>query len=154
MAGDSVITEEMKKLIGVETDPTIVLVEKEPIRRFADAIGDPNPLYHDEEYVRKLGYRSIIAPPAMSVEYGFVIKRGTEGIRFRPPFSRNLNGGNEFEFLQPIQAGDTISITNKIADLYEREGRLGKMLFIIRETTYRNQKNEVVMKIRHTGISY
>jgi len=154
MAQESVITEEMRKAIGVESEPTIVHVEKEPIRRFAAAIGDPNPLYHDEAYARKLGYRSIIAPPGFAVEYCFPIKTGQMTMRFRPPFARNLNGGNEFEFIQPIQAGDTISVTSRLADIYERDGRMGKMLFTIRETICRNQKGEIVQKVRGTGISY
>ena len=65
-----------------------------------------------------------------------------------------LNGGNEYEFFKPIQAGDIISATNKISDLRERAGRLGKMLFIISETTFKNQDGEIVAKARSTGISY
>lgn len=154
MAPDSVITEEMRTVIGVESEPTTVLVEKEPIRRFAEAIGDPNPVYRDEAYAKSLGYRSVIAPPGFAIYYCFPIKRGQPGPRFRPPFVRNLNGGNEFEYFQPIQAGDVISISDKIADMTEREGRMGKMLITTRETICRNQKGEVVAITRGTGISY
>ena len=155
MTQGSVITDEMKKAIGVESEPTIVLIEKEPIRRFAEAIGDPNPVYHDEEYAKKLGYRSIIAPPGYHPQYSYPIKRGSrEGPRFRMPFTRNLNGGNEYEFFEPIQAGDVLSITNRLGDIYERDGRMGKMLFTISETVFRNQKSETVLIMRGTGISY
>ena len=158
MTQDSVITEEMKKAIGVESEPTIVQIEKEPIRRFAAAIGDNNPLYHDEEYAKKLGYRSIIAPPGFQPTYSFPIKvppmRAEAGPRFRLPFTRNLNGGDEYEFFQPIQAGDVISITRRLGDIYERDGRMGKMLFTINETVFRNQKGEIVLIMRGTGISY
>lgn len=158
MTQGSVITEEMKKAIGVESEPTIVLIEKEPIRRFAAAIGDNNPLYRDEEYAKKLGYRSIIAPPGFQPTYSFPIKvppmRAEAGPRFRLPFTRNLNGGDEYEFFQPIQAGDVISITRRLGDIYERDGRMGKMLFTINETVFRNQKGEIVLIMRGTGISY
>lgn len=155
MTQGSVITDEMRKAIGVESEASIVLIEKEPIRRFAEAIGDPNPLYHDEEYAKKLGYRSIIAPPGYHPEYSFPIKRGRiSGPRFRMPFTRNLNGGNEYEFFQPIQAGDVLSITNRLGDIYERDGRMGKMLFTISEVVFRNQKGETVLIMRNTGISY
>jgi len=155
MTQGSVITDEMRKAVGVESEPTVVLIEKEPIRRFAEAIGDPNPVYSDEEYAKKLGYRSVIAPPGFHPEYSFPIKRGrVSGPSFRPPFTRNLNGGNEYEFFQPIQAGDVLSITNRLGDIYERDGRMGKMLFTIREVVFRNQKGEMVLIMRHTGISY
>jgi acyl dehydratase len=65
-----------------------------------------------------------------------------------------LNGGNDYEFFQPIQAGDTISSTGKLAELRERTGSMGKMLIIINETTFKNQDGEIVAKARSTGISY
>ncbi|MDP2920462.1 MAG: MaoC family dehydratase N-terminal domain-containing protein [Dehalococcoidia bacterium] len=156
MTQGSVITDEMRKAIGVESEPTILQIEKEPIRRFAEAIGDPNPVYHDEEYAKKLGYRSVIAPPGFHPQYSFPLKKPSRpaGPRFRSPFTRMLNGGNEYEFSQPIQAGDILSMTSRLADIYERPGRMGPMLFTISEEIFRNQKGETVLIMRHTGISY
>ena len=154
MAEDSVITDELRSMMGIESDPSVYEIEKEPIRRWADAIGDPNPLYHDEEYARKKGYRSIIAPPAFIDQYAFPVKFGQKQTRLKSPFARNLNGGNEYEFFRPVQAGDIITSTIKLAELFERDGRLGKMLFQIYETTYKNQNGEVVAKSRKTGIGY
>ncbi len=154
MAEDSVITDEMKSMIGVESEPSVFEIEKEPIRRWAEAIGDSNPLYHDEEYAKKNGYRSIIAPPGFIAQYAYPVKVGQLRVRFSSPFTRMLNGGNEYEFFEPIQAGDVLTATSKLAELFEREGRLGKMLFIINETSFENQNGEVVAKARGTGISY
>jgi acyl dehydratase len=157
MANDSVVTSEMRRAIGVESEPTIVEVEKEPIRRFAEAIGDPNPLYHDEEYARQRGFRSIIAPPGFTPTYSFPIRRGKTpdtGEKIRSAFPRGLNGGGEYEFFQPIQAGDILVITSRISDIYEREGRMGKMVFVISETIVRNLKGETILIQRHTGIRY
>ena len=155
MAGDSVITDEMKAAIGVESEPSIYEIEKEPIRRWAEAIGDPNPLYHDEEYAKSNGFSSIVAPPAFVAQYAFPVK-GVATLRnsFRSSFTRGLNGGNKYEFFKPVVAGDTISATSKIVELRERDGRLDKMLFIITDTIYKNQNGEVVAKARGTDISY
>ena len=158
MTQGSVITEDMKKAIGVESEPTIVLVEKEPIRRLAAAMGDNNPLYHDEEYAKKLGYRSIIAPPGFQPTYSFTLKtapmRADAGPRMPTGFARFMNGGDEYEFFQPIQAGDVLSITRRLGDLYERDGRMGKMFFTVNETVFRNQKKEIVLIQRSTTIAY
>jgi len=157
MANDSVITDEMRREIGVESEPTIAEVEKEPIRRFAEAIGDPNPLYHDEEYAKRHGYRSIIAPPGFMPTYLFSIRRGKApdtGEKIRSAFTRGLNGGGEYEFFQPIQAGDILVITSRISDIYERDGRMGKMVFVISETICRNPQGQMVLIVRHTGIRY
>jgi len=155
MAEDSVITDEMRKAVGVESDPSVFEIEKEPIRRWAEAIGDPNPLYRDEEYAKKCGYDSIIAPPAFIGQYAYPVKSGRSPREmFESPFKRNLNGGSEYEFFIPIQAGDVITATSKLADIYERKGSLGPMLIRIMETTFKNQKGETVALSRGTGISY
>jgi acyl dehydratase len=158
MTEGSVITEEMKKTIGVESEPSIYLVEKEPIRRLAAAMGDNNPLYHDEEYAKSKGYRSIVAPPGFQPTYCFPIKiapmRADAGPRMPTGFTRFMNGGDEYEFFQPIHAGDVLSITRRLGNMYEREGRMGKMLFTVNETVFRNQKKEIVLIQRSTTIAY
>jgi len=157
MNNESVITDEMRKSIGIESEPTIVEIEKEPIRRFAAAMGNPNPLHYDEEYAKQHGFRSIIAPPGFNPLYFFPIKIGESidtGKEIRSKFSRGLNGGGEYEFFQPIQAGDILSITHRISDIYERDGQVGKMVFIISETICRNLKGETVLIMRNTGIRY
>ena len=50
------------------------------------------------------------------------------------------------------QVGDTITVTAKYADVAERTGRTGKMVFVFTELTFRNQHGEVVAKGRNTGI--
>lgn len=154
MTNESIITDEMRTAIGVESEPTVYEIEKEPIRRWAESIGDPNPLYRDEEYAKSKGYDSIIAPPGFIAQYAFPVKFGAIKARIQSPFTRNLNGGNEYEFFKPIVAGDIITSTSKLADLKERSGKMGPMLIQTMETTYKNQKGEVVFKARFTGISY
>jgi len=154
MADDSIITDEMKAQIGVESGPSVYEIEKSSIRRWAEAIGDNNPLYHDEEYAKSKGYRSIIAPPGFIGQYAFAVKSSGPYAGVASPFSRNLNGGNEYEIFKTVQAGDTLTATSKVAELREREGRMGKMFIIIMETTFKNQDGEIVGKIRSTGISY
>ncbi len=154
MTEESVITDEMKAAIGVESEPSVYEIDKSAIRRWAEAIGDPNPLYNDEEYAKSKGYRSLVAPPGFIGQYAFPVKAGRITRSFKSPFTRNLNGGSEYEFYKPIQAGDTITSTSKITDIRERKGRMGTMLIVTSETTYKNQDGEVVAKSRGTGISY
>ena len=154
MAQDSVITDEMRAAIGVESEPSVYEFEKEPIRRWAESIGDPNPLYRDEEYAKKKGYKSIVVPPGMIDQYAFPIKTGRSKVAFKSPLTRSLNGGNEYEFFKPVVAGDIITATRKMADLRERKGRMGPMLIVVFETTYKSQDGEIVAKARTTGISY
>lgn len=157
MEQDSVITDEMKKMLGVESEPSVFEIEREPIRRWAEAIGDPNPLYHNEEYARKTRFGGMIAPPGFVQQYRFPVRMGAALRRVRSPFTMNLNGGDEYEFFKPVRPGDVITAAIKLADLFERQSsnpQIGRMLFQIHETTYKNQNGEVVAIHRGTGISY
>ena len=152
MADDSLIVEEMRNRIGVEGKPRVYEIEKGLIRRFALAIGDPNPLWQDEEYAKKSKYRGIVAPPAM------IIALGWEDFQAEEPSRHNLavlHGGTELESYQPIKAGDTITITNKLANARERVSKtLGMMAFLNYERTYKNQRQEVAAKCRQLVIIY
>ncbi|TET38047.1 MAG: MaoC family dehydratase, partial [Dehalococcoidia bacterium] len=57
------ITDELKALIGTTTEPVIMEVERGAIRRYADAIDDPNPLFRDVEHARSSRYGEMICPP-------------------------------------------------------------------------------------------
>ena len=156
MVQNSVITDEMRSLIGIESEPSVYEVEREPIRRWAEAIGDPNPLYHDEEAARKSRYGEIITPLGFLGNYAYPVKVGEPPPRVNSPFWRGLAGGNEYEFFKPVRAGEVLTATTKLVDLYERQGRpgIGRMLFQVMEITHRNQQGEVVAKTRHTSILY
>ncbi len=156
------LSEEITKFIGKVGDITIWEVEKGAIRRFADVIDDQNPLYWDEEYARNSRYGSMIAPPGF---FGWPTKWPREGpilseaaaevkvVLTRAGYGRNLDGGIEYEFFCPIRAGDVLTALPKITDIYEREGKTGKMVFRILETTYTNQNGDLVAKVRQTSIS-
>lgn len=58
-----------RSVIGSKSDVYQFEVEKGAIRKFADAIGDDNPLYHDEEYAKQRGYKSLVAPPTFPATF-------------------------------------------------------------------------------------
>ena len=70
------------------------------------------------------------------------------------PFTRNLDAGSDWEYFAPIRPGDRITVTIKLADVVEREGRLAKMIIITRETRYENQLGQIVATQKTNGISY
>ena len=70
------------------------------------------------------------------------------------PLKRLLNGTSELEYLQPIKAGDVISVTAKLTRLRQMPGAEGPTLFMFTEMTYTNQRGEVVVKGKNTYIKY
>jgi len=92
------------------TDPYEVGVEK--IREFADAIGDPNPAYHDRAAARALGHPDVIAPPTFASVATF---RATRVLVDDPElgidYSRVVHGDQRFAHTRPVRAGDALTVT-------------------------------------------
>jgi acyl dehydratase len=148
---DSVITQEMRDAIGVESEPVSHEIEKGAIIKFAQAIGDTNPLFNDDKVARASRHGGIIAPPT----YLRNISSGPMAVEIKSPFSANLDGGSEWEYFESVRPGDIITVTRYFADMYERTSRaFGKTLFMIQETKYVNQFGQTVALQRTTGISY
>jgi hypothetical protein len=155
--GTSVITDKMRAEIGVESEPVTFEVDKTACRMFARAVGYTDPTYFDEEYAKSKGYRSIPAPVGFlgHVAYNPNSPQRLGGyFRTDTPFKRILNGGTDIEYFDTVCAGDVLTATSKLADISERESRLGPMLITVTESTYRNQDGKVVARARGTGIQY
>jgi acyl dehydratase len=157
MAEGSLITDELRELIGVSSEPIIFKVEEGAIQRYAQAIGDPNPLYNDPDYASRTRYGRLLAPPGFT---GWPVKadRPTdklfETLEKAGAPSRVLDGGVEFEFIDPVGAGDILTATTRIASITERETRLGKTMFTTVEITFVNQTGNVALKSRSTLIQF
>ena len=151
------LPEEVARFIG-QTTSTTYEVEKGAIARFAEAVGDPNPLYWDEEYAVKSRFGSIIAPPGF---FGWPVKQRGEppndlvalvSLLSKAGYGRILDGGIEWEFFRPVRAGDRLTVTSVIKNIVERSGKTGKVVFLFREITYANQNGETVATARQTTI--
>jgi acyl dehydratase len=150
MTQESAITADMRAGINVESEPYVNEIEKGAIIKFARAIGDSNPLFTDEEVARNSRYGGLIAPPTFLRS----LRTGPLKAHVNSPYSANLDGGSEWEYFEPVRVGDHITVTTYVTDMFERAGRLGNMLFIVRETKYVNQFDITVALQRGTGISY
>ena len=127
----------LRARIGVDGEPVTATVEAGHVRRFAEAIGDPNPRWRTE------------APPTFLVALVPVSVHLAEAEEYGHGW---LNGGNRFEYLVPVSIGDEITARGHIADVYEKEGGSGNLLFIIFETEYTNQRGDLVARVRGTMI--
>jgi acyl dehydratase len=154
MSESAVITEEMKRAIGSLINVTITEVERGLIKDLIGAVTDSNPLWSDDDYGRRCGYGGSIAPPSLFLTVRVDGSPPADCIPFELPLNRPLDGGGEWEFYRPVRAGDTIVSVRKLVDVYERQSKLGTLLFITFESTYMNQKGETVAKARYQTIRY
>ena len=147
----SFLTEEMRQqAIGSESEPKVLEVEKGAIIKFAEAIGDDNPVYNDEAAARASKYGGLIAPPTFLRS----AVSARPDLPFDVPFDRVLDGGSDWEYFQPVRPGDRITAVSRIEDINERNGSIGLMLIQTIVITYTNQFDQVVATQTSTSIRY
>ncbi|WP_172831280.1 FAS1-like dehydratase domain-containing protein [Mycobacterium asiaticum] len=134
-------------------------VDANDIRRWAQAIWYPEPPPADQFdiAVAALGpWGGLVAPrdfnpyawhPDFHPEaYPWMRGMGTE------PGRRGLNGGQRTWYGAPIRPGDVISSEVTLVSAYEKEGRLGTMLFLVDRAVWSNQRGELVRTSERTTI--
>jgi acyl dehydratase len=178
----SALTDEIRALIGVtaeKVEASLWPIEKEDLRRFTQAIMDPDPRYWDDAFARKTKFGGIITPPIYCTYLSRKQPPGTDDPITRA-FQQNpesdgiggvdvdrrgslpsvptklvriLNAGNEIELFKYPTLGDRIFSQAKYADIKERVTRDGtQMLIVTVQTTYTNQKGEVLCVLRASTI--
>jgi len=131
------VVDRLRARIGEDGPSTEATVEAGHLKRFVEAIGDPNPRWAKE------------APPTFLVALAPASVHLEEAEEYGKGW---LNGGNRFEYFEPVKVGDRIRATGRVAEVYEKTGSSGGLLFIIFETDYVNQDGRMVARLRGTAI--
>lgn len=117
------------------------LASKDAIRKFANGIGDPNPLWRDEEYAKNTRYGCIVAPPSWlySVFPTWVLQ-GLPGVHA-------FHSGNDWEFYKPILVNDKITPECIFTGFDEKLSEFaGKLIMEYQEARFYNQRSELIAK--------
>lgn len=136
-----------KKSVGRASPPTLNEVEKGAIRRFADAIGDYNPIFYDEAYARDSGYPTLVAPPTFPASFHSSADLAELlGVSIKSL----LHAEQSFEYERPIFAGDRIYVSSRVAEVGERTGPAGKVDVAVIEDEGRDEEGNLVFRARRT----
>ena len=177
----TLLTDEVKALIGQETELEEMygVVDTETVRRYIIGIPDQDPRHWDEELASPrfggtstppmmVHYISNRKPPWEEDEMSEIMAKdpfsdggGGMGrkessltpIRDVAPTRSHLHAGDEVELFQYPKIGDRIFYKSRWVDFQEKRGRDGKpFLLTVRETSYLNQDNALLLKVRGIGI--
>jgi acyl dehydratase len=93
-------------------------VSRVKIAEFADAIGDPNPLYRDKAAAQAAGYADVIAPPTFAI----VISMAAGAQAVADPglglnYAMVVHGEQRFEYSRQLTAGDVVTAQPTISDI-------------------------------------
>jgi len=95
-------------------------VSRVKLAEFADAIGDPNPIYRDRGAAQAAGYADVVAPPTFPI---VISMTGSSRALADPGLNLNyamvVHGEQRFEYSRPLVAGDVVTAQVTIADIKE-----------------------------------
>lgn len=117
-----------KEFVGLRSGPVKNLVERSPVRRFAEAIADPSPLYTDERVAAESRYGRLLAPPTFprTFDYGRI-----EGLEL--PRAGLIHGEFSISYERPLLVGDEVLCSMQLKDSYDKRGRRGLLGFLVFE---------------------
>lgn len=135
--------------VGKEWDPATFEVEGARIEQYAEAVGEPSEIHRDDEAAKAAGYRGQVAPPMFAVVYsapamGPAILDPEVGINF----PAMVHGGQEFEWGEPVVAGDSITTVARCEEIYLKDGKG----FYVFETVSTNQDGAETVRAKWTNI--
>jgi len=158
-----VITDEARRWAEREYPSFDYRVTASDIAKFAQATGETNPIHFDRDAAVAAGYPDVVAPSL----YPYVVRTHASALdpfdQLEPdgsptadvpplPTRRAMAGETRVVVGERVVAGDTITVTKRLAQMYEKEGRSGPLVFVEMEFTFTNQRGELVARENFTRI--
>jgi acyl dehydratase len=135
---------------GQSFPPYEVRIERGKIKEFADAFGDPDPIYRDPNDPGAKALGGIVAPPTFLRSFLYEPRISAEALKVKD-WSYIVHGEQEFEYFAPIVAGDVLTAQERIVSVAEKDSRRAGTLHIaVIETVFHNQRGEKVQVARRT----
>ncbi|MGN6175615.1 MAG: MaoC family dehydratase N-terminal domain-containing protein [Streptosporangiaceae bacterium] len=116
-------------------------VSRVKVAEFADAIGDPNPVFRDRAAAQAAGYPDVIAPPTFAVVVAMASSRaavGDSGLGLN--YAMVVHGEQRFDYSRPLHAGDVVTAQSTISAIRE----VGSITMLTTETQIRTVGGEHV----------
>jgi hypothetical protein len=136
-----------ESVIGKDLPPITVTVDAGRLRFFAKAIGETNPVFTDLETAKAAGHRDLPVPPT----YLFGIE-----LESPDPFAwlagigvdlrRVLHGEQSFTYHSTAVAGDVLTATPRIGNVYSKKG--GTLEFIEKASTVTRENGDLVAELK------
>ena len=117
------------------------------ILSFSKSIGETGAVFNDEAAAQAAGYKSVVAPPTLCTLFVRRVKLPDINLKFG---RMRFHAGQRVQAKAPIVAGDFITASSHLKEVYPKTGRSGTMVFIVWETTFRNNNGDVVAEVQES----
>jgi acyl dehydratase len=122
-------------------------VSREKLREFANAIGDPNPVYRSKAAAQDAGFPDVIAPPTFAI----VISMASSSQALADPelnvnYAMVVHGEQKFTYTRPLRVGDIVTAQSTITNIRE----VGSMSMMTTTTEITTVDGELVCTAHST----
>lgn len=127
------------EFVGRRSGPVKNPVERGAVRKFAEAIADPSPLYTDEATAKASRHGRLLAPPTFPriFDYGEI-----EGLTL--PTAGLIHGEFRVAYERPLLVGEEVLCSMQLKDSYDKKSRRGLLGFLIFERLGESLEGELV----------
>ena len=123
-------------------------IERGAIRRFAESLGETNPIYFDERAAHAAGFRDIVAP----LLFPLALRSARALTQVAQPNRTVLLSEEQVEQFEPLCAGDQVAVSSRVVETSSRPGNAGPIEFIQLEDEGRNLDGKLVFRVRRSLI--
>jgi acyl dehydratase len=135
-----------KDMIGRVLGTGTATIEPGHVAAFAAALGDPDPAYRGPNATAPLTYPIAFMSQAMASGMDTFLELGLN-------FMTLVHGEQEFEYVRPLRVGETLTLTGRVSDVYEKTGGSGTLDFVVLETEAVDAEQKPVFWSRNVLIS-
>ena len=122
-------------------------VSRVKIREFADAIGDPSPVFRDPAAAQAAGYPDVIAPPTFPIVITAAAgNRAATDPELGINYAMVVHGEQSFSYARPLVAGDVVTAQSTITDIRDA----GRNTLLTNKTEFRTPDGELVCTAHST----
>jgi acyl dehydratase len=136
-----------RSLYGKEHQAGPFEVTKEIVQSFSRSIGEEEAVYNDEAAAQAAGYGGLVAPPTMCTLFVRHVQLPDINLKFG---RSRFHAGQRVQARGNILAGDSLTASSHLKEVYAKTGRSGTMVFIVWETTFSNQHGQVVADVQES----
>jgi acyl dehydratase len=137
-----------RSVIGSTRPGGSLLITRSRLRLFAKATGQNDPVFVDVDAARAAGHPDLPVPPTfyLGVDFEGADPFGLDALGI--DLQTVLHGEQSFEYHSTAHAGDELSSSSVVTDVYEKKG--GALTFLVSETPVVNQDGDKVVTMTST----
>ncbi len=147
----SMVSDEARSWIGRSQPPIHMEVTRRDIQKYAVATEQRQQKFLDGDEAPPMFLFGLLRPivPLEGLGPDGIARDG-----FLPdfPLKRIMAGGTEMTYHRPLRPGDKLIATKTLADIQEKQGGSGPLIFVSYDLTVETEDGEVVVEERSTRI--